>query len=138
MAPLKQKGDVAELAVALDLRRRGYKVAIPFGEDCDYDLVLDRGDSLERIQVKYATSDGAVIPVRCRSHSLTSGKVKSTKYYTAETIDWLAIYEPTSDCCYYLPAEILGDGRAELRLRLTPARNNQLLGIRMAADFLEL
>lgn len=135
---MKQKGDVAELAVALDLRRRGYKVAIPFGEDCDYDLVLDRGDSLERIQVKYATSDGAVIPVRCRSHSLTSGKVKSTKYYTAETIDWLAIYEPTSDCCYYLPAEILGDGRAELRLRLTPARNNQLLGIRMAADFLEL
>jgi hypothetical protein len=34
MAPLKQKGDVAELAVALDLRRRGYKVSIPFGEDC--------------------------------------------------------------------------------------------------------
>jgi hypothetical protein len=42
MAPLKQLGDTAELAVALDLRRRGYRVAFPYGEDCDYDLIVDR------------------------------------------------------------------------------------------------
>jgi hypothetical protein len=29
----KQKGDLAELMVACDLRRRGYKLAIPYGED---------------------------------------------------------------------------------------------------------
>jgi hypothetical protein len=38
MAPLKQKGFLAELMVAADLRRRGYQISIPFGEDCDYDL----------------------------------------------------------------------------------------------------
>lgn len=65
--------------VAADLRRRGFKIAIPFGEDCDFDLVLIREDRLERVQVKYTESDGVVIPVRCQSHSLTNGKIRKTK-----------------------------------------------------------
>ncbi len=40
MAPLKTKGDLAELKVACDLVEHGYRVAIPFGEDCDFDLVF--------------------------------------------------------------------------------------------------
>ncbi len=46
---LKGKGDLAELMVAADLRSRGFKIAIPFGEDCDFDLVLIREDRLERV-----------------------------------------------------------------------------------------
>jgi hypothetical protein len=38
IAPLKTKGDLAELMVAADLMRRGYKIALPYGEDWDYDL----------------------------------------------------------------------------------------------------
>ena len=131
----KQRGDVAELKVACDLRRRGCTVAIPFGEDCDYDLVIDRSGRLERVQVKHTESDGAVISVQCRSHSLTNGRIRRTKNYTAATIDWLAVYDRTTDRCYYIPAHELGDGRSELRLRLTPARNNQQAGIRVAADY---
>jgi hypothetical protein len=56
----KAKGDLAELRVAADLRARGYKVAFPYGEDWDYDLILSRENgSLERVQVKYARSTGA-------------------------------------------------------------------------------
>ena len=44
MAPLKQKGDTAELAVALDLRRRGYRICFPYGEDSDYDLIVEKTD----------------------------------------------------------------------------------------------
>ena len=40
MAPLKTKGDLAELKVACDLIERGFRVAIPFGEDHDFDLVF--------------------------------------------------------------------------------------------------
>ena len=135
MAPLKQLGDTAELAVALDLRRRGYRVAFPFGEDCDYDLVVDRNGRLERVQVKHTRSDGEVVIVRCRSQSLTNGKVRATKRYTAETIEWLAVYDATSGRCFYVPASELATGRAELRLRVTPARNGQRRGIRNAADY---
>ena len=45
MASLKTKGDLAELKVAADLIERGYRVAIPFGEDNDFDLILIRGDN---------------------------------------------------------------------------------------------
>jgi len=134
---LKAKGDLAELMVAVDLMRRGHKIAIPYGEDCDFDLVLIRGNRLERVQVKHARSDGAVINVRCRSHSLTNGKIRRVKHYTAETIDLLAVYDATSDRCYYVPAKELGAGRSTLYLRLTPARNGQRLGTRPAEDYLD-
>jgi hypothetical protein len=58
----KAKGDLAELKVAGDLRARGYRIAFPYGEDWDYDLILCRQDGwLERVQVKHSCSDGRVI-----------------------------------------------------------------------------
>jgi hypothetical protein len=123
--------------VATDLMRRGHKIAIPYGEDCDFDLVLIRGDRLERVQVKHTRSDGSVINVRCRSHSLTNGKIRRVKHYTAETIDLLAVYDVTSDRCYYLPASELGAGRSTLHLRLKPAKNGQRIGTRPAENYLD-
>ena len=133
---LKAKGDLAELKVAADLRRRGFGIAIPFGEDHDFDLILIRAQQLERVQVKYTRSNGSVIYVKCRSHSLTNGRVRKTKHYTAETIDLLAVYDETSNRCYYIPAEEMGTGRSTISLRLTPALNGQRIGIRSAADYL--
>jgi hypothetical protein len=134
---LKGKGDLAELMIAADLRRRGFKIAIPFGEDCDFDLVLIREDRLERVQVKYAESNGMVVPIRCSSHSLTNGRVKRTKRYTAKTIDLLAVYDNTSARCFYIPASELGEGRSILHLRLKPARNKQLIGTRPVENYLD-
>jgi Holliday junction resolvase-like predicted endonuclease len=135
MAPLKAKGDLAELMVAADLLRRGYKVALPYGEDWDYDLILRRGETLERVQVKYTKSNGNVIVVQCYSQSLTNGKVRAIKRYTSRTIDWLAVYDRTTDCCYYVPSAELGDGRSMLSLRVAPALNNQQRRIRPAAKY---
>ncbi len=135
MATTKTKGDTAELIVAADLVRKGYKIAIPFGEDWDYDLIVCRDERLERVQVKYTESDGRVIEIRCRSASLTNGKVKRVKRYAAAMVDWIAVYDLTSDGCYYVPAVELGDGRNMLSLRLTPALNNQRAGIRFAEDY---
>jgi hypothetical protein len=137
MAPLKQKGDLAELMVAADLRRRGYKISIPFGEDCDYDFVVERRGRLERVQVKQTTSDGSIVTVRCLSLSLTNGRVKTRKLYTAQTVDWIAAWESRSGVIYYVPSSVF-DGFSQLSLRLAPTRNNQSLRIRHAADFLEI
>src|SRR5436190_14401705 len=106
MAPLKMKGDQAEIEVARDLIKRGFRIAIPYGEDWDFDLIFARPDSnrLERIQVKHATTHGDVIPVRTKSASLTNGKVRRNKHYTARTIDWIGVFCPQTDCCYYVSA----------------------------------
>ena len=139
MPNLKQKGDQAEIEVARDLIRRGFRIAIPYGENWDFDLIFSRppSDVLERVQVKYCTSDGQVIQLRARSHSLTNGKVRRTKRYTAATIDWLAAYDPTTDRCYYLPARELGTGMNVVALRLVPARNAQEIGARYAHDYVD-
>ena len=132
---LTAKGDLAEMRVASDLLSRGYRIAFPFGEDFYFDLILIAGKSLLRVQVKHAESDGAVIPLRCSSHSLTNGKIRRTKHYTAETIDLLAVYDRGTDSCYYLPATNLGTGRSLLHLRLVPAKNGQRIGTRLARDY---
>jgi hypothetical protein len=137
MASLKAKGDLAELKVATDLLERGYRIAIPYGEDHDFDLILCRDDKLERVQVKYTESNGRFVIVRTRSHSLTNGKVKRTKYYTAKTVEWIAVYDKATDRCYYVPSSELGSGRSGFRLRLTEPLNSQKVGIRYAADYLD-
>jgi hypothetical protein len=124
--------------IAADLVRRGYKIAIPYGEDWDYDLIVCRNERLERVQCKYTTSDGVVITVRCRSHSLTNGKIRAVKRYTSAMIDWLAVYDITTDRCYYVPASALGDGMNVMSLRLVPARNNQRQRIRLAERYVEI
>lgn len=135
MASTKSKGDLAEIAVAADLLQRGHKVAFPYGEDWDFDLVLCRGGVLERVQTKYAESDGCVIAVKCASHSLTNGRVRATKKYTAETIDWLAVYDATTEQCLYIPARELNNGRSILHLRIAATQNNQRARIRWACDY---
>jgi PD-(D/E)XK endonuclease len=138
MALAKSKGDLAELIVAADLARRGYQVSFPYGEDCDYDLIVDRGGRLERVQVKYADSKGDVISVQCYSSSLTNGKVKRRKPYTELTVDWIAVYDPATDRCYYVASHEFADGRYHISLRIAATKNSQRKGVRFAEDYLDL
>ena len=134
---LKQKGDMAELAIALDLRRRGYVVSIPFGESAPYDLVLDRGAGpLERVQVKHGRVRNGVVVIRCFSLTIASGKVRSVTPYTPDDVDWIAAWEPVSGRCFYVPSAELGvGGRTDMKLRIEPTRNGQRQGIRWAAEY---
>ncbi len=135
----KAKGDLAELKVATDLVARGYKIALPYGEDWDFDLIVCRdGERLERVQVKYARSDGSRVLVRTRSHSLTNGKVRHTKRYTSKMIEWLAVYDAGTDDVFYIPAHELGEGMDVFTLRLAPARNRQVRFIHEASDYREI
>jgi hypothetical protein len=134
----KRKGDLAELKVACDLIRRGYGIAIPYGEDSDFDLIVCREGILERVQVKHAASRDGVLGVKCRSHSLTNGKVRTVKHYTSKMIDWIAIWDRTTDRCFYVPATELGAGKWMLHLRLSPAQNGQQARTRNAEDYCDL
>lgn len=138
MARTKAIGDMAELAIAADLSARGYRILFPYGEDCDYDLAIERGEKLERVQVKYVFSDGKIVMAKCYSHSLTNGSVRRTKRYTEAMIDWLAVFDGNTRRCFYIPASELGDGRSTVTLRLTATANNQLKKIRMAENYEDL
>jgi hypothetical protein len=53
-------------------------------------------------------------------------------------IEWLAVYDPTTDRCYYIPATELGTGRWIFHLRLTPARSGRKQGINRASDYVSI
>src|SRR6187455_3298029 len=123
MPERKRKGDLAELMVAADLARQGHRIAFPYGEDWEYDLILIREASFERVQVKYAESRNGIVEIRARAQSITRGRVVATRPYTVACIDWLAAYDPVTNACFYIPADELGAGMTVITLRLQPARN---------------
>jgi hypothetical protein len=120
--------------VVADLMRQGHDVAIPFGHNKPFDLIVIRKEDgrLEKVQVKYTTSDGFVMRAVIRS---SSAWVQHR--YTRDEVDWIAIYEATTSACFYIPARVW-DGRHQLALRLKPTRNGQVKGIRWANDYRNL
>ena len=96
VAERKRKGDLAELKVAADLLERGHAIAFPYGEDSNYDLIVDRDGCLERVQVKYVHGNPNVVEARCKSHSLT--KFRVVKRYTAEMMTGSPYHRPSDRC----------------------------------------
>lgn len=129
-----EKGEIGEAMVIADLIRQGHEIAIPFGHNLPFDLIVVRKEDgrLEKVQVKYTTGDGRSVRAKVRSSSAWVAH-----RYTAEEVDWLAIYEATTNQCFYLPSS-LWDGRHELTLRLAPTLNGQVKGTRWASQFREL
>lgn len=128
-----RKGCYGESRVVSELLRRGITVSLPIGHEHRYDLIIDREGHLERVQCKYTESDGKVINVRCKS-----GNGADIKYKKDE-IHWLAVYDATTDACYFIPSTMLGEeGRRAMFLRLKPTANNQEDGILWARDFKDL
>jgi hypothetical protein len=132
MAVTKTKGDLGEAIILADILKRGYKVALPLGEDWSYDLIVLKGEQLEKVQCKYTESKNGVISVKCRSCNNWTNK----KYSSAD-IDWIACYDKTTDKCYYIPSSFLGNGRVEMSLRLAPPKNNQQKKVLFANEFLK-
>ena len=132
MAESKRLGTLGEIAVMREALQRGDRVSVPISQDAPYDLVVERQGGLERVQVTYVRSDGRVIHVRCRS---TNGW--ATHKYRSHEVDWIATYDESTERVYFVHSSECATGRAVLHLRLEPAANNQVVGVRFAADHLE-
>jgi hypothetical protein len=127
-----QKGAIAESAIALAAVRLDIGVFRPLmDERCDF--VFDLRPRLIRVQCKWARRRGDIVEVRCRRCRRTADGLQH-RGYTADEIDAFAAYCAELDRCFFLPIEICA-GRLEIQLRLSPSRNNQVVGINWADDF---
>ncbi len=98
-----------------------------------YDLIFDLGPQLVRVQCKWAARYGDVLIARCyRARRNRDGLVRHL--YTPEEIDAFALYCLEIDRCFFVPMA-QAHGKREIRLRLSPTRNNQRRGIHWADDF---
>lgn len=82
----QRKGDLAVAQAIATFTRLGYDIAIPLTESAAYDLVVDIGGELRRVQVRYTSS--RQVDLR-RIHSNSNGYVvKKTK---PDAYDWLYV-----------------------------------------------
>ena len=63
MGKTNAKGEIGEAMILADLQRQGHGIAIPFGHDLPFDLIVVRKENgaLEKVQCKYTTSNGRVV-----------------------------------------------------------------------------
>ncbi len=73
---------------------------------------------------------------RCRHQHVAAytdaGLLRTT--YAIEEVDAFAVYCGDVDRCFYLPMAVVA-GKTFVHLRLTPARNDQAVGVTMADDY---
>lgn len=128
-----KKGAITEAAIALAAIRLDLLVLRPMTEGGRYDLALDIGGQILRLQCKSSWRQRDVLITPCNTSRHTPrGYVRTT--YTADEIDAIAAYSPDTDKCYLIPIRDVA-GMSSVRLRLAPTRNNQLLKIRWAEDY---
>jgi hypothetical protein len=119
----------------LALSEAGYAVLVPFGENTRYDLAIDDGDSLKRVQCKTGRlREGAVRFAACSSYAHHPNPKMVVRDYLGQ-IDYFGVYSPQTGGAYLVPVEDAQVRKAG-SLRVTPAKNRQRRKIRLAADYL--
>ena len=128
------KGAIAEAAVIAAAVELGCVVLLPFPEGRRYDVVIDTGPRLLRVQCKWGRLKGSVIIVSLATSRLTprEGYIRTT--YTSDEVDGIAVYCDDLKRCFFLPIEKVA-GRSVIHLRVGPAANHQEAAINFAADY---
>jgi PD-(D/E)XK endonuclease len=128
-----QKGAAAEAEIMAAAVRMKLGVLLPLGEGYRYDLVLEAGGRLLRVQCKWATLQRGAVQVRLRTCRHTPhGYFRTT--YTASEVDAIAIYCTDLDRCFLVPIEDV-EGQTQLSLRVSPTGNNQASGVKWASSY---
>ena len=130
----KDVGDRSTLAIMAALQACGYAVLMPSGENTRYDLVIDSGARLSRVQCKTGRlRNGSVIFNTCSSYAHHPNPGVTKRTYVGD-IDEFAVFCPDTCGVYLLPID---DVQATRRaaLRVDPCRNGQRKRVRLAAAY---
>ena len=127
------KGDIAEVEIAAAAIRAGCTVSRPLTDHPPYDLVIEAGGRLLRVQCKWAVPQRSVVEIRLRrcSHSPTQGYIRSSD--GADEIDAVAAYCDDLKQCFLVSIDQL-NGQDWLSLRVDAPRNCQRAALHFAAD----
>jgi PD-(D/E)XK nuclease superfamily protein len=127
-------GDRTTLAVMLGLQRAGYAILLPFGENTRYDLVIDDGVKLGRVQCKTGRlRNGSVSFATCSTYGHHPNPAEVRRPYAGQ-IEYFGVHCLDTGGVYLIPIEDV-PVRREAALRIQPARNGQAKRLRWAARY---
>jgi hypothetical protein len=119
---------------ALWCAEHGLAVSVPLGDRHRYDMVVDTGKRLLRVQVKTAWRDnGKTFTVSFVNLTTEHGKVVHRSY--RGQVDVLVGYNALQKRFYLFGPGILAQLKRDIVLRYQPSVNNQTKGIRLASDY---
>ncbi|WP_290817253.1 group I intron-associated PD-(D/E)XK endonuclease [Halovivax sp.] len=110
----KQVGDVTEVRILSRLITEGYSVSTPYGDNDPYDLLVDTGSSIRKVQCKTGWIEGEVVRFKTASKTTRDGRVAMVDY--DEAIDVFAVYCNERDEYYWVPVEDAGSKSTYLRV----------------------
>jgi hypothetical protein len=131
----KDRGDLTEMEFMVQAARRGLAVAKPYGDNEHYDIMVDAGHRVWRVQVKLSGARhhrGFTV----RSSWRTSHKQRP---YSPEDVDFLAVLIGGHGIWYLIPIIAL-EGRLTIHLYPFGSRrgsSNRFEGYRGAWNLLE-
>jgi len=101
----QRKGDIAVAQAVATFTRLGYEVALPLTESAAYDLIVDTGKKICRVQVRFSGEKDVELR---RIHSNSKGYV--IKKTVPNAYDWLYVMKP--DGSEYLIKQCLSGRRS--------------------------
>lgn len=123
------KGNLSELKVMMAYLEAGFTVSTPFGGGAPYDLIVDTGERLIKVQVKTGRlRNGCILFPTVRYSGRSS---KGLRYCSGE-IDLFAIYCPETAQIYVWP---FGELPTTGSLRCSEPKNRQRQKIRWAKSY---
>lgn len=105
-------GSMGEVIVELDCLSRGFNVLRPTATD-RYDLVVDDGRGLRKVQVKVGRFDARQSPATLKASFETP--------YTPDEVDVIAVVDQASEVVYYVLATDLVAGVTNVTVRFERA-----------------
>lgn len=123
------RGNVSELRVATAYVEAVFAVSMPIGGGAHYDLIVDTGERLLKVQVKTGRLRNGCVIFPMQRFSGHSGRPQS---YARGEIDLFAVYCPSNANIYVWQ---FGDNPTQGYLKYSETRNNQQQKIRWAKDY---
>jgi hypothetical protein len=112
----KERGEWVELQFMARAVWNGFKVSKPWGDSSAYDVGIESGGRILRVQVKSTdcrTQYGYLCQFKPNAHS---------KPYTLKEVDFFAAYVIPRDVWYLIPAAVLLMGKQKKALTILPEK----------------
>ncbi|MBI4353400.1 MAG: endonuclease [Candidatus Omnitrophica bacterium] len=120
----KLKSDIAESAVTTRLLKEGFKVLKPVGDRLPYDLAIDQGGRILRIQIKSAWGRDGIYNVDSRRTKTNRRQMLRSRYKKGD-FDFAILYIEDLDVFYVMPQDVFDFYRSGIRLVEKVTRQRQ-------------
>ncbi len=119
----KEVGNISEMCVIAGFVKNGISVALPFGDNQPYDIILDTKHGFKSVQVKHGTYKNGAIFADIRKRI----GARRVAYQTYDGIvDYIAIWCEHTNECYLISIKECCN-KTYLTLRLEEPNNNSCI-----------